>query len=220
MNTVRKQEHRSLRDDGDRTLLVGTKYRWLESPGSMRPERRSLLSQFKDVCRRTGRAWALKEMASRLWGDTGMGWARTAWLAWAALASRSRLEPMVRAARMVGKHLGGILTAVVLRATNTAAESMNARIQRVCHWLRRIHLNPRNLRGRAVGSNPSPPTEEERTWLCSLAPSGTTTLRLGGDVRRFLRRLFASLSVRVRRPSRSPLRPSGGAPGCPIVPRR
>ena len=32
--------------------------------------------------------------------------------------------------------------------------------------------------------------------------------------------LFASVSVRVRRPSRSPLRPSGGAPGCPSVPRR
>ena len=110
-------------------------------------------------------------------GVAGRGWP------WAALASRSRLEPMVRAARMVRKHLEGILTAAVLRATNTAAESMNARIQRVCHWLRRIHLNPRNLRGRAVGSNPSPPTEEERTWLCSLAPSGTTTLRLGGYAR-------------------------------------
>ncbi len=130
VNTVRKQEHRSLRADGDRTL-VGTKYLWLESPGSMRPERRSLLSQLKDVCRRTGRAWALKEMASRLWGYTSMGWARRAWLAWAALASRSRLEPMVRAARMVRKHLEGILNAVVLKATNAAAESMNARIQRI-----------------------------------------------------------------------------------------
>ncbi len=90
MNTVRKQEHRSLPADGDRTLLVGTRYRWLESPGSMRPERRSLLSQFKDVCRRTGRAWALKETASRLWGDTSMGWARRAWLAVAGRGPHSR----------------------------------------------------------------------------------------------------------------------------------
>lgn len=60
-----------------------------------------------------------------------MAWARKAWLAWAALASRSRLEPMVRAARMVRKHLEGILNAVVLKATNAAAESMTARIQRI-----------------------------------------------------------------------------------------
>ena len=30
------------------------------------------------------------------------------------------------------------------------------------------------------GSNPSPPTVKNRTWLCLLATSGTTTLRLGG----------------------------------------
>jgi len=73
----------------------------------------------------------LKEAASRLWDYASIGWARKAWLTWAALASRSRLEPMVRAARMVRTHLEGILNAVVLRATIAAAESMNARIQRI-----------------------------------------------------------------------------------------
>jgi transposase len=130
VNTVRKDEHRRLRAEGDRTL-VGTKYLWLENPGSMRPEQRSLLSRLKDVCTRTGRASPLKEMASKLWDYVSVGWARRAWLAWAALASRSKLEPMVRAARMVRKHLDGILNAVVLRATNAATESMNARIQRI-----------------------------------------------------------------------------------------
>jgi transposase len=130
VNTVRKEEHRRLRAAGDRRL-VGTKNLWLESPASMRPERRTLLSQLKDVCTRTGRAWALKEMASKLWDYASVGWARRAWLAWAALASRIKLEPMVRAARMVRKHLDGILNAVVLKATNAAAESMNARIQRI-----------------------------------------------------------------------------------------
>ncbi len=81
VNMVRKQEHEGLRAERDPTL-VGTKYLWLESPGSMRPERRSLLSQLKDVRHRTGRAWALKEIASRLCGYTSIGWARKAWPAW------------------------------------------------------------------------------------------------------------------------------------------
>jgi hypothetical protein len=39
---------------------------------------------------------------------------------------------------------------------------------------------PRNPRQSAGGSNPSPPTVKNRTWLCLLATSGTTTLRLWG----------------------------------------
>ena len=164
VNTVRKQEHRRLRAEGDGTL-TGTKYLWLESPASMRPERRTLLSRLKDACARTGRAWALKEAASKLWDYVSIGWARKAWLAWTALASRSRLEPMVRAARMVRTHLEGILNAVVLRTTNAAAESMNARIQRIkrmaCGYRNRerfrnailFHLGGLDLYPRAVSAH-------------------------------------------------------------------
>jgi transposase len=111
----------------------------------MRPERRSLLSPLKGIRTRTGRTWALKEMAGILWDYVSPGWARRAWLAWAELASRSKLEPMVRAARMGRKHLGDILYAVVLRATNAAAESMNARIQRI-NAMACAHLNRERLR--------------------------------------------------------------------------
>jgi hypothetical protein len=41
-------------------------------------------------------------------------------------------------------------------------------------------LTPRNPRQSAGDSNPSPPTLKNRTWLCLLATSGATTLRLGG----------------------------------------
>ena len=43
---------------------------------------------------------------------------------------------MVHAARMVRKYLEGILNAVVLRATEAAAESMNARIKRMARGYR------------------------------------------------------------------------------------
>jgi transposase len=130
VNTVCNEEGRRLRTEGDRTL-VGTKYLWLESPGSMLPARSSLLAQLKGGCARTGRTRALKRSASRLSNDISVGWARQAWLACAALASRSKLEPMARATLIVRKHLDGILNAVVPSATNAAAESMNTRIQRI-----------------------------------------------------------------------------------------
>jgi transposase len=130
VNTVRKAEHRALQSEGDRTL-TGTKYVWLENPRNMKPERRAMLSRLKDVCARTGRAWALKELAGKLWDYVSVGWARKAWTAWISLAVRSKLEPMVKAARLVRTHLDGILNAVVLRATNAPSESMNAKIQRI-----------------------------------------------------------------------------------------
>ena len=43
----------------------------------------------------------------------------------------SRLEPIKKAARTVRDHLWGIINAVVLRATNAASESINAKIQRI-----------------------------------------------------------------------------------------
>jgi transposase len=43
VNTVRNEEDRRLRAEGDRTL-VGTKYLWRESTSSMLPARSSLLA--------------------------------------------------------------------------------------------------------------------------------------------------------------------------------
>jgi transposase len=97
----------------------------------MLPARWSLRARLKDFCPRTGRAWAFKEEASRRWDYVSVNWAWKASLTWAALAARGELEPMARAARIVRKHLEGILNAVALTATNAAAESMNARSHRV-----------------------------------------------------------------------------------------
>ena len=63
-----------------------------------------------------------------LWHYVSRGWARKAWNAW---AKRSRLEPIKRVAETIRSHLGGIINAIVLGATNAASESINARIQRV-----------------------------------------------------------------------------------------
>jgi transposase len=130
VDRVRRLEQREQLESGDRSL-VGTKYAWLRNPERMEPEAASFLEGMKRVAIRTGRAWALKEHAMCLWGYVSRAWARKAWLAWIAWAMRSRLEPMKRVARMVRNHLEGIVNAIVQRATNATAESINSRIQRV-----------------------------------------------------------------------------------------
>ena len=66
-----------------------------------------------------------------LWHYVSRTWARKVWRAWISWAMRPRMEPMRRVARMVKAHLDGTLNAIVLMSTNAAAESINAKIQRV-----------------------------------------------------------------------------------------
>ena len=64
-----------------------------------------------------------------LWGYTSRAWAEKAWERWYGWAVRSRLEPIKRVARMVKEHRWGIINAIVLKADNGHAESINSRIQ-------------------------------------------------------------------------------------------
>lgn len=64
-----------------------------------------------------------------LWSYKRRGWGRRAWLRWYSWAIRSRLEPVREVARMIKRHLEGILNAIVLGATNARSEAVNAKIQ-------------------------------------------------------------------------------------------
>ncbi len=85
----------------------------------------------KDMALKTARAWSIKETAMSLWNFVKRGWARRAWKGWIAWAVRCRLEPVKRVARMIRKHLEGILNAIVLSVSNAGSESVNAKIQKV-----------------------------------------------------------------------------------------
>ena len=47
-----------------------------------------------------------------LWAYRSRTWGRKAWEAWYRSAIRYRLEPLKKVARMIKRHLDGILTAV------------------------------------------------------------------------------------------------------------
>ncbi len=131
VDRVRRGEHRALWAKGEDTLK-GTKYLWLQNPGAMSDERWADLKALRDTALKTARAWAIKEFAMSLWQYRTRGWARKAWLRWYSWAIRSQLEPIRRVARMVKRHLEGILNAIVLGVTNARSEAINAKIQ----WLK------------------------------------------------------------------------------------
>lgn len=130
VNDVRKREHRERMAKGD-DVLLGSKFIWLTNPENHNQKQATLFWLMQDIGLKVARAFALKETARGLWSYTTRGWADRGWKKWIAWAARSQLEPMKRVARMVKSHLWGILNAIILGKTNAAAESLNAKIQRM-----------------------------------------------------------------------------------------
>lgn len=135
VDKVRRRENRELLAEGI-DWLKGTKYAWLRNPGNFSrrgwqefgPLRKSLL--------KTARAWALKEVAMRLWDLRYLGVVEKNFRTWYGWAIRSRLEPMKRVARMIKSHWENIKTYFKHHITNAGAEAMNAKIQAVKYMSR------------------------------------------------------------------------------------
>lgn len=128
VNKVRAEETAELRSAGD-TTLVGTRFLWLQNPENMKPKNKARFELLRDATLKVARAWTMKEVARGLWSYRTRGWAERAWKRLIGWMSRSRLGPMVQVAKMLRKHLWGIINAIVLKATNADLESTNAKIQ-------------------------------------------------------------------------------------------
>lgn len=130
VDKVRKTENCELLARGQ-DLLKGTKYRWLTNPGNMSNEKWNEFSVLRKSTLKTARAWAIKEAAMGLWDYVNRAWAKKAWNSWYSWAIRSRLNPIKKVAKMVDKHLWGILNAIILNVNNAHAEGINSQIQRI-----------------------------------------------------------------------------------------
>lgn len=128
VNRVRAEEHRALLARGDGRLKK-TKYLWLKHPANIDRRAWKDFERLRASTLKTARAWALKETAMDLWRYRSRAWAERGWWNWNIWAVRSRLPPVKKVARMVKKHLFGILNAMTTGVTNARAEGINAVIQ-------------------------------------------------------------------------------------------
>ena len=128
VDQVRRQEHRQLLRQGDERMK-GSKYQWLRNRGNMTWHQQRSFSALRQSSLKTARAWAIKDLASRLWDYRSRTWAEKGWRRLINWMARSRLKPMQATSRTLRKHLWGILNAVIRKVDNSHAESMNSRIK-------------------------------------------------------------------------------------------
>jgi transposase len=128
VDRVRREESRALCERGDETLK-GTKHLWLYHPDRVPQKAAARFDQLVRKALKTSRAWMLKELAMEMWEQPDRQAARRIFTAWYAWAIRSRLAPIKRVARMIKRHLEGILNAIVAAVTNARLEGINTLIQ-------------------------------------------------------------------------------------------
>jgi len=117
----------SLCAPGGEQTLKGTKYLWLWSEEHIPPWRREEFDALRDQDLRICRAWAIKENLRHLWEARAIAEMRAYFTRWYDWAVPSRLEPIIKAAKTLKRHLANIITYAQHRITHALGENINAR---------------------------------------------------------------------------------------------
>ena len=128
VDKVRRAEHKALMKDQDETLK-GTRQLWLFNPENLSDEQWKEFESLKNAQLKTARAWAIKEQFRGLFDQEDATAGERYFNAWYRWASRCRLEPVKKVARMIHGRIDNILTWFRHRISNGPAEGFNSVIQ-------------------------------------------------------------------------------------------
>lgn len=130
VDTVRKQEHRMFRKDGD-DRLTGAKYLFLKNENNRTEAERSRFQELMKDELKVGRAWTLKEAFRHFFDCADWDTARDFFKRWYFRATHSRLKPMTEVAKLLNRHLDGLLAYCEHRISNAVTEGLNSKIQSI-----------------------------------------------------------------------------------------
>jgi transposase len=126
VDDVRRAEAKDLRRGGSE-LLTGARYIFLKN--ELDERERARFDELMGEGLKVGRAWALKEAFRRFWDYRYAGSARKFFVRWYFRATHSRLKPVIDVARMLRRHLDGLLSHCAHPISNAVTEGLNSKIQ-------------------------------------------------------------------------------------------
>jgi transposase len=111
--------------------LKGLRWKLLRDRASLKPDARAELDAFiaQVTTKRTARAWLYKEHLRAILERKQINVVRNMLTQWATNVMRSKVEPMKEVARMIRKHLDGIVAWTQTRQTNGFLEAFNGLFQ-------------------------------------------------------------------------------------------
>jgi transposase len=130
VDKVRKKEHRELCRKKN-TSLAKTKYLWLKNPENWTTKEENRYTVLSKNQLAVGRAWNRKELFREFWALTTIEDAEIFFKRWYFSATHSRLKPIIEIAKMLKRHLEGLLTWIKHHISNGLAEGFNSKIQQI-----------------------------------------------------------------------------------------
>lgn len=127
---VHREENRRLQKLGDERLK-GTQRLFGFDPDNLKEEQAVKFKELKNSDLKSARAWAIKEVFRRFWLYCYEGSARKFFKDWYGWASRSRLKPVKKVAKMLKSHFENIITYLCHPITNAVTEGLNSKIQAI-----------------------------------------------------------------------------------------
>ena len=127
---VHREENQRLQKLGD-DRLKGTQRLFGFDPDKLEEEAAVRFSELKGSDLKSARAWAIKEVFRRFWYYSYEGSARKFFKQWYGWASRSRLKPIIKVAKMLKRHFENIITYLRHPITNAVTEGLNSKIQAI-----------------------------------------------------------------------------------------
>jgi len=131
VDAVRRAEVNALAGTEHAKALKGSRYPLLKNPWNLRRSEKQKLAEVQRNNKRLYRAYLLKETLAAALDYRQLKRATEALDDWLAWALRSRLAPMVKAARTIRRHKDGILAYIRCRLTNGLVEGFNNRTRMV-----------------------------------------------------------------------------------------
>ena len=130
VDKVRKKEHRKLCRVKDNSLSK-TKYLWLKNPENWTERDKDRYVILSENQLAVGRAWNRKELFREFWSLTTKEEAKAFFKHWYFSATHSRLKPVIEVAKMLNRHLEGLLSWIKHHVTNGLVEGFNSKIQQI-----------------------------------------------------------------------------------------
>ena len=130
VDKIRKKEHRELCRQKN-TSLSNTKYLWLKNPNNWTEKDRDRYAVLAKNQLAVGRAWNRKELLRGFWSLETINEAEVFFKHWYFSATHSRLKPVLEIAKILNRHLEGLLAWIKHHVSNGLVEGFNSKIQQI-----------------------------------------------------------------------------------------
>lgn len=132
LDEVRRAEVRKLAGE-EKVDLKKTRFILLKNPWNLAPKEHRRLSHLLKLNLPIVRAYYLKEEFQRFWDYRQEARAQAHLKQWLWWATHSRLEPIIKFAKLIKDHLPGLLAWTKLRISNGTLEGMNNKVKLISH---------------------------------------------------------------------------------------